>query len=202
MGGNATNRVTVTMADTTTVRSIPQPSFWSQEQYAVRRVPYKFSKDRGTAFGAIIEREYYQDLIPNATAVPDGGIMIGISHVKSFRRLPHIELFSYLSRLYAVAIDDPFTVVAKSGLFCLDWHDDDWKDAKGTNMYFRIRRTIYDCPAIHFPTGITVSATDPSKIIMGYGILDRQPRFVEYSKRELSLHLFSPLPNNERTESM
>jgi len=156
---------------------------------------YKFSKDRGTACCVTMEREYYDDLLLANNQTFEGlgsSIEIGLSHVKSYKRLPGVDRFSYLTRLYAVSSENPYQVVAMSALFCLNWQDDDWKDSTAN---LQIKDSTYDCPAVHFPTGMSVSASDPSKVIVAYGILDRQSRMVEYSKRELALHIFSAYPS-------
>lgn len=181
----------------------PLPSFRAHGELNTFPLEHEFrfsKRDRGTACCTRLEREYYEDLIlaKNETAMVPPDVDIGISHVKSALKLPGPARYSYLTRLYAVSTVAPYQVVAKSGLFCLDWEDDDWKKE---HLNLKIRDFAYDCPAVHFPSGMTVSATNQSNVIVAYGILDERPRMVEYSKRQLALHLFTSYPKGSRTHA-
>lgn len=52
--------------------------------------------------------------------------------------------------------------------------------------------TIYDCPAIHFITGMTEKADDPDKLIIAYGVEDCTSWFIEVGKEEVVKLLFEP----------
>jgi hypothetical protein len=198
---NLTNGVRFSYATPEVVRYPPTPllpSHASHETQHIFKKPFKFTKDRGTACCVTLEYEYFKDLLvlTNNTIMDGADVRIGISHAKS--RLPIPDLgYGYLSRFYAVAANDPYHVVAMSALFCLSWHDGDWKDAR-PQSHLKIKQFVYDCPMVHFPSGIASSPkANPTRIVVGYGIQDRQSRFVEFSKREVALHIFSPLPNND-----
>jgi hypothetical protein len=48
----------------------------------------------------------------------------------------------------------------------------------------------YDCPRIHFVSGMVEKANDPSRIIIAYGIQDCAPRFIEVEKVQILQMLF------------
>lgn len=178
----------------------PLPSYLSHELEHIWRKPFKFTADRGTACCVTLENKYFKDLLvtnSSSTSIllaSSDDVRIGISHAKSRVPIPDLG-YGYLSRFYAVAYDDPYNVVAMSALFCMGWHEGDWKDVK-PQSHLKLKHFVYDCPAVHFPSGIASSPKTPDIIVVGYGIQDRQARFVEYSKRELALHIFSPLPKS------
>jgi hypothetical protein len=120
----------------------------------------------------------------NSTSTSLSYILVGISHVKSVKRIPmaHDQKYGYLSRWYAVRPTiPPMDVVAQSGLFC--WVSD-------TNHTLEWNKVNYSCPVIQFPSGMTESLTDPSYIIVTYGIQDETSRIVSVRKRDIALRLF------------
>jgi len=117
------------------------------------------------------------------------------------------ERYNYLSRLYAFSNDEPYNLIARSGLFCLGFTTDQDTTVHGHgsaavgvgNDYNILTQTkkldmygkMYDCPNIHFVDSIIDKADDDSRVIVSYGVNDCVPRFVEVSKQDLVLHLFS-----------
>ena len=163
----------------------PEPSFQGPDA-AFDRTSGNICDDRGTVCCVKLEKEYYQDLA--APAMEDDYLLIGISHVKSFKRIrmSHGEKYAYLSRFYAVRPTIPPTdIVAQSGLFC--WTggvDDERMEWNGV---------VYDCPVIQFPSGMTESATNSSVLLVAYGINDVTSRIVQIKKRDVATWLFASL---------
>uniref|UniRef100_A0A7S1VQS3 Uncharacterized protein n=1 Tax=Grammatophora oceanica TaxID=210454 RepID=A0A7S1VQS3_9STRA len=151
---------------------------------------WRFRSDRGSACCIRIEKEYYADLTLNEEVLSQPYIMVGISHLKSFNSLPPDQSFGYLSRLYAISPLDGATVLATSGLFCL-------ASGKEERYLQYINNEVYNCPMIHFVMSIAINPIDPSKVAIAYGIDDVLGTMMETTKRELALHLFSPIPNTE-----
>jgi hypothetical protein len=92
-----------------------------------------------------------------------------------------------------MAPTSPYEVVARSGRFCLD-HATAAEVA--TNPFARdnldplkIDRT-YDCPRIHFVSGISEVVDDPLSVIIAYGVNDCAPRFITVEKAHLVRMLF------------
>jgi hypothetical protein len=141
-------------------------------------------EDRGTACCVKLHEEYYHDLLdPGQDRLPY--VLVGISHVKSFKRIQmsHGEKYAYLSRFYAVRPTIPPTdIVAKSGLFC--WVSE-------TQEQLEWNGVSYHCPVIQFPTGFTESIADPTSVLVAYGINDVESRIVRVKKRDIALRLFS-----------
>jgi hypothetical protein len=173
----------------------PEPSWRGPDKTFDRRIG-NICDDRGTACCVPLEREYYHDLMVTSGSSKDVPpyLLIGISHVKSFKRIPmsHGERYAYLSRFYATNPTVPPTdVVAQSGLFC--WtnneHDDDKNEPR-----IEWNGDTYSCPVIQFPTGISASVTDPAVVLVAYGINDVESRIVKVRKRDIARRLFSGIP--------
>ena len=147
-------------------------------------------------------------------------LLVGIYHTKipksSRQRLPvwvrengnvtKVLPNQYLSRWYAFDTTEPFQVIAQSGLFCLGYPDSDevksqpviqttlWKkmhfggdlvETDGDNSLL-----VLDCPRIHFVSGIVEKASDPSRVIVAYGVNDCFSRLVEVDKASILRSLF------------
>jgi hypothetical protein len=130
------------------------------------------------------------------TPITGERLLLGISHCKtpysskgdSPRSGPNVKSNQYFSSLYAMASTSPYEVVARSGRFCLGHAT----AAEVTTNPFardnldplRIDRT-YDCPRIHFVSGIAEVVDDPSSVIIAYGVNDCAPRFITVKKAHL-----------------
>ncbi len=161
-----------------------------------------FFRDRGSACCISIEKKYYEDFFPSLP-VPKS-VQFGIAHAKTYGKKPSSQghRFSYASRLYAFSSSEPFELIARSALFCFGFTQD--TDLKGNvptgnrysfltynrTKYLELKGTTYECPHIHFVSGMTEKVGDPSRIIVAYGVNDCVPRFVELSKRHVMMHLF------------
>jgi len=120
-------------------------------------------------------------------------LLLGFSHRKT-RKVPKKNAYNYVSRLYAFEMTPPFNIVARSGYFCLGFaaHGDADDEARqsdneqvwgSANDYrLTIMNEVYDCPRIHFVTGITEKIDDDEMVIISYGVNDCYPRMIEVPK--------------------
>lgn len=131
--------------------------------------------------------------------------LVGISHSKSRNRMPSSQgdRYNYLSRLYAFSVEEPYDMIARSGLFCFGFPDVK-KDTIGHDVgvgndynnltkvkKLELNRKTYNCPNIHFVDSMIDKAGDESRIVVSLGVNDCVPRFIELSKRDVVIHLFS-----------
>jgi hypothetical protein len=171
----------------------PLPTLEGHERQ-FEKSPWKHSNNRGTACCVQLERRYYADLTANETLLTFDYLLLGIAHVKSIKKLPmdgSDATYGYMSRFYTILpMIPPANAAAQSGLFC-------WPPASTTTNTTRLlqwKSRTYHCPPITFASGMAVSLSDSSKLIVGYGIDDEITNMVEINKRDVALRLFSPLP--------
>jgi hypothetical protein len=126
-------------------------------------------------------------------------LLVGISHQKLYRFGDSKVKYShstYTSNFYAFEQTPPYRVVARSGAFCLGFPSEEEKEQNYYSQLVRARPLIVkeaeNCPQITFISSMTEKAGDNSKIILGYGINDCVPRFVEIEKSEITRLLFNP----------
>ncbi|CAB9505630.1 Inherit from COG: Hemolysin-type calcium-binding [Seminavis robusta] len=134
-------------------------------------------------------------------------LLVGISHVKvpflKRKKLRQMgtEPNQYLSRFYAFEGVSPYNTVAISGYFCFgQFLGKNNNNNNSTTMHplakrppaewFKMSQLSLDCPVIHFISGMTEKAGDPSKIIITYGVQDCTAWFVEVNKQEIVDLLF------------
>ena len=120
-------------------------------------------------------------------------LLLGFSHRKT-RKAPKKDSYNYVSRVYAFETVPPFNIVAKSGFFCLGFANNKPDDAEAklsdneqlfgsANEYkLTIHNEVYDCPRIHFVTGIVEKIDDEETVIVSYGVNDCYPRMLEVKK--------------------
>ena len=129
-------------------------------------------------------------------------LLVGLQHSKTpsqnNRRLPgNLTANHYLSSWYAFEPTPPFRVVAQSAWFCLGFPDEDddsvpllratsWRKLELGGSGSTSERP-YNCPRIHFVSGVTLAPDDPSTVIVAYGINDCFSRFVRVKLPEASL---------------
>jgi hypothetical protein len=126
-------------------------------------------------------------------------LLVGISHQKLYHhgefKVKYIHS-TYTSNLYAYEQTPPYRVVARSGAFCLGFPSEEESEQNYYSQLIRSRPLILkeeeNCPQITFISGMTEKAGDDSKVILGYGINDCVPRFVEIEKSEIRRLLFNP----------
>ena len=124
---------------------------------------------------------------------------LGISHSKT--KYPPTELPDgavsniYFSRFYAFEQTFPYTVVARSGLFCFGHpSDEEYEGAQhalfNTSKYslpMELNGMKFNCPKIHFALSILDKVDDVNNtVIVSYGVSDCLSRFVELSKHEIA----------------
>jgi hypothetical protein len=124
-------------------------------------------------------------------------VLVGISHQKLYRHGDFKVKYShstYTSNFYAFEQTPPYRVVARSGAFCLGFPSEEENEQNYYSQLIRARPLIVkeaeNCPQITFISSMTEKAGDDSKIIVGYGINDCVPRFVEIDKSEIERLLF------------
>jgi len=129
-------------------------------------------------------------------------LLVGVQHSKTpsqgNMKLPfNVTANHYLSSLYAFEPSPPFRVVARSGLFCLGFPTKT-EERQHPIVSLTTWRRLYlgqefDCPRIHFVSGITHQVDDPSMVIVAYGINDCLSRLIRVPMAELSRLLFGPV---------
>lgn len=129
-------------------------------------------------------------------------IFIGVAHSKTpsqGNRLPqnwNITSNHYLSYFYAFNESQPFDIIAKSGYFCLGFPSraevNDFPLPTLTSWRKLRIHHEYECPRIHFVSGIVQDAYNDEYIILAYGINDCFSRFLRVSKSSVLDMLFQP----------
>lgn len=117
-------------------------------------------------------------------------------------------MYNYVSRVYAFDPLPPFPIIARSGYFCLGFgahgaqnntqHDEAeqsnneqvWGAANDYKL--EIRDEVFDCPRIHFISGVTEKIGDSETVVVSYGVNDCYPRMIEIPKQFL-VSLLRPL---------
>ena len=141
------------------------------------------------------ETPFFPDDVDHGTAcclpmdLEGSQVMVGISHVKlskkdqfwkkdEYSRYKSFMYDQFLSRFVAYDTKPPFDIVARSGLFCLGYANEDEGRSEvngtplaGRNTQYRLElfNETFDCPPIHFPSSFSEVVGDKSKLIIGYG---------------------------------
>lgn len=119
-------------------------------------------------------------------------LLLGISHSKfkfqtkkTRHNLPgNVSANHFFSTLYAMEAGPPYAVVAQSGKFCLGFSSP--AEVATQNPYgratvarpLRLGDDVFDCPAIHFVSGMT-DTPDGKHLVIAYGVADCSPRMVK-----------------------
>ena len=156
-------------------------------------------RDRGTACCVRIDNVHFRDLVSDEAIRSHDYVLVGVAHTKSQGRMPSSQgdRFNYLSRLYAFSPHPPYPLVAISGLLCFGFPRG---EEAGADPYAELTQSKrlelydhqFDCPNIHFVSGITEKVGDDSKMIVAYGVNDCVSRMVEINKRDFAERIFSP----------
>ena len=174
------------------ISGLPSPSFvTSDELHFNRQEVYDppYTSERGSSCCVPFQDQNGQELL------------LGISHSKT--RFISKELRSdlkgnvaaneFFSSFYVMEPTAPYQVIARTGRFCLGFSSpEEVKSnpfALSNTEPLQIGQT-YNCPRIHFVSGMVEKADDPSKVIVTYGINDCVPRMVVISKLSISEMLF------------
>lgn len=196
----------------------PRPAF---ETIEAKKYPNRnnlFASDRGSACctsvkaKSIFPLSLYNMKVEHATIGEvemgiDGEeeLLVAIVHPKTMfpgKSLPEgVSPNTYLSKFVAFLPKEPYTIVAKSGMFCLGYPNRsvDGKTKSENPLEFlqmnrlRFANETYECPRIHFVTGMVdapPTTTAPEKdesgsVIIAYGVSDCLSRFIEVPKSEI-----------------
>jgi len=188
---------------------VPEPSFYTDdelhlaEDMGIFKSP--FSWERGGACCVPIAH-------PGKQQESNNTLLLGISHTKTpykRQRTTNTGLASnqYVSRFYAFEQSAPYRTVAMSGHFCLPNNPDitnttsseSSKNATTTHPYanfpvggnfLQLGKTTYNCPAVHFISGMVEKVDDPSMLIIAYGASDCTSRFIRVRKSDVTAMLF------------
>lgn len=165
----------------------PEPSFATPESNLIDR-------DRGSACCVSIQWSSRENGGDETTRQ----LLLGFSHRKtkkgSKKEGTNKNSYNYVSRVYAFEPTPPFNIVARSGLFCLGFAnagaeatDSENEQLHGSANEYKltIEEQVYDCPRIHFITGITEKIDDKETVIVSYGVNDCYPRMMEVKKEFL-----------------
>lgn len=125
-------------------------------------------------------------------------LLVGIQHSKTpsqhNKQLPNnITANHYLSSFYAFQTTPPYRIVAQSGWFCMGFPHEDVTLVRATSWRQLVIGRPFDCPRIHFVSGMTIKADDPSSVIVVYGINDCLSRFVEIRLSDVKDLLYGSL---------
>jgi hypothetical protein len=86
-------------------------------------------------------------------------------------------------------------MVAQSGYFCLGFPTQDEQESNPLVRATTWRKLTlgeeFDCPRIHFVSGMTLKEDDPSTVIIAYGINDCVSRMIEVPVSDLQRLLFA-----------
>jgi len=155
----------------------PDPSYSTHERETL------IDRDSGSACCVSVQWEGRQ-------------FLLGISHRKTRKgKAQKVSGYSYLSRVYAFEPLPPFNIVARSGFFCLGFarrsseealqSDNEQILGAANDEILNIRNKVFDCPRIHFVSGIVEKLGDKETVIISYGVNDCYPRMIEVSKNFL-----------------
>jgi hypothetical protein len=99
----------------------------------------------------------------------------------------------YLSRFIAMEPHAPYSIIARSGMFCLGYPKGKEEDSTHRNPLVGVKMQQlefagdqYECPRIHFVTGLVDKLDEPDKVLMSYGVSDCMSRTVEVEKSEIA----------------
>jgi len=188
--------------------SLPSLSFDTPDTTATRLECKNSDDDK---ISGCTEAPFFPEDIAHGTAccvsmdLEGSRVMVGIMHIKLSRQNPfwkkdkherynNFVHDQFLSGFVAYDTKPPFDIVARSGLFCLGFANEDegLSDIKGSalagqNTQYRLNlfNDTFDCPVIHFISAFSEVVGDQSKAIIGYGINDCHPRMMIVEKKDI-----------------
>ena len=127
--------------------------------------------------------------------------LVGVVHPKTpfpGKKLPSGLLPNiYLSRFIALEPYPPYFIVARTGSFCFGYPTDE-EISHGRNKLLWHRQDVpllmskqtFQCPRIHFIMSMIDSLTNPSQVIMSYGVSDCTSRYVAINKSDIQSMLW------------
>lgn len=129
-------------------------------------------------------------------------VWVGVQHTKTpsqsnRHRVANLTANHYLSQFYAFEQNPPFSLVALSGYFCLGFDSSTDRAhhlAKLTSWRQLQLGMAFDCPRIHFVSGMTLKSGDPSTLILALGVNDCYSLFLEVPGYSIDDLLFKGSP--------
>merc|ERR1712150_378635 len=132
--------------------------------------------------------------IDNPSPIQNGTdfLLVGVGHTRTGMRLPNdtvIPRYNYFSYFYAFDPEPNYRVLARSGLFCLPFGNEN-EDKINRNLILSRKRKLFlnneqfNCPRIHFVSSMIQKDSNTSNVIISYGINDCSYRFIEIEKSE------------------
>ena len=171
---------------------IPKPSYDTIDILHFTRqgiTKYPYTGERGSACCVPIQH-------------PDGrNLLLGVSHSKvpfkgvskRSNAIGGVGANEFFSSFYAMESTAPYNVIARTGRLCFGFASEDEAKSNPYTVLSRGHLTVgkqYNCPRIHFVSGMVEKADDPSRMIVAYGVNDCVPRMIEISKDDVSRILF------------
>jgi hypothetical protein len=128
-------------------------------------------------------------------------LLLGIAHRKTVYKKSDRQPMSkngiasnhYFSTFYAFQREAPYRTVARTGNFCFDFpntNDTVYSDLSRSNL--QVGSLHYNCPRVHFVSGMTYAAHNQNEVIISYGVNDCIPNMVIILMKDIIRLLFSP----------
>ena len=124
-------------------------------------------------------------------------VLLGISHSKT--KFKHtgstpanktkgaVASNHFFSNFYVIEATEPYKPLALSGKFCLEGSAGKWNQ-----QALEIGGRRYNCPRIHFVSGMVLKADDPSQLIIAFGVNDCVPIMTVVDMEDVRRMLFAP----------
>ena len=180
-------------------------------KYPNRTLDTLFMADRGSACCTHVNTK----AIYRTRTIHTDEVLVAIVHPKTIypgKNLPEgVTPNTYLSRFIAFLPREPYTIVARSGMFCLGYPSRGMDDHTTANPLefvkmntLKFANETYECPRIHFPMGMVDTPPEfntrrgeeednDGTVIVSYGVSDCLARFVEIPKAEI-IRMLSDAP--------
>lgn len=128
-------------------------------------------------------------------------LLLGIAHRKTVYKRSDGEAMSkngiasnhYFSIFYALHREAPYRTVARSGSLCFGFPNiSDTIYSELSRADLQVGSLRYNCPRVHFVSGMTYAASNTSEVIISYGVNDCVPNMVMIRMEDIVRLLFSP----------
>ncbi|GAX18897.1 hypothetical protein FisN_8Hu114 [Fistulifera solaris] len=128
-------------------------------------------------------------------------LLLGIAHRKTVFKKSDGQAMSkngivsnhYFSTFYAFQRNAPYRTVARTGNFCFGFpNTNDTLYSSLSRSDLKVGSLRYNCPRVHFVSGMTYAAHNHSEVIISYGVNDCIPNMVIVLMDDIIQLLFSP----------
>jgi len=194
----------------TSLNSMPMPSFFTEDEHNFpgSKMPFKEFAHGGACCISFSADQMSEFSVDEKSGGVSDSIMVGVGHtlVKFYTKnkmAPEERMLikdtHYVSFFYAFDPRPPFTILARSGYFCLGFASTNPDEEGGTinphsvlthNRRLEQNNETFSCPQIHYIETIIEKVDDPSSVVIGYGMNDCTARLVEVTKKEIARLLF------------